>query len=121
MALVSCTECEGTVASTAPVCPHCGAPAPGGKTGKIVVSRKKAMTGFLNTMEIYLDGAPVGSLKNGESVTVNVLAGDYHLVVDTVGTAAARAREFRISIDHKQTLEFETGFSGLTGFYAKAV
>ena len=121
MALVNCTECNGTVADTAPTCPHCGAPTPGGKTSKVVVSRKKAMTGFANSVEVMLDGLEIASLKNGQSISVDVAAGEHRLEVDSLGPAPARGRQFTFRIDGNQTAEFESGFHAVKGFYAKAL
>lgn len=35
MALITCSECQGKVASTAAACPHCGAPVAGKRSSQI--------------------------------------------------------------------------------------
>jgi len=119
MALVKCTECAGTVADTAPTCPHCGAPTPGGKTSKVVVSRKKAMTGFANRVEVLLDGREIASLKSGQSIEIEVAAGEHVLDVDSIGPAPVRPRQFTFEVASNQSASFECGFSSLSGFFVK--
>lgn len=117
MALVKCAECGGSVSDSAPACPHCGAPAPGG--GTVVITRKKAMTGFANSIEVVIDGQVGGTVGKGESVAFDVTSGNHQIEANSFGPAPTRGKHINFQLGSGQTVHFETGFHAVTGFYLK--
>jgi predicted RNA-binding Zn-ribbon protein involved in translation (DUF1610 family) len=119
MALVPCKECGTEVAESAPTCPKCGVPNPAGKTCRVVINRKKAMTGFASRVEIAIDELSA-SIGNGESLTLDVAPGAHSISAACANPGGAVIeRGDRFELTSGQTASYECGFSGWSGFYFK--
>jgi len=120
VALVSCKECGAEVAESAPVCPKCGVPSPAGKTCQVSITRKRAMTGAVGTVEIGIDdlSAPIG---NGETLTLDVAPGEHSIAAVSsnplTGQVIERGDVFEVH--GGQAASYECGFSAWSGFYFK--
>ena len=118
--LIECKECGAKVADSASVCPRCGVSSPAGQTCQITISRKRAMTGAISTVEIYIDEKKLGSIKNGESVNFNLAPGNHQIqavCTNPAGPVVRRGGAFEVH--GCQSASFECGFSMLQGFYFK--
>ena len=118
--LVACKESGVKVADSAPVCPKCGVPNPAGRTCRLKIYRKRSMTAAISIVEIYIDEQIGGRVKNGETVTFDLVPGEHEVLAvctSPAGPTATRRGTFEVHIG--QTAEFECGFSLLSGFYLK--
>ncbi len=70
MALIACPECGNQVSDRAPTCPRCGVP--------ILVESKVVVYGYTQQfainpkVQVFWNGSLVGSVKKGESLTIDV-------------------------------------------------
>jgi len=118
--LIECKECGAKVADSAPVCPHCGVPNPAGQTCQVTISRKRAMTGAVSTVEIYIDEKKLGHIKNGETVNLNLAPGKHQIQAVCTNPAGPAIRGGgAFEIHGGQSASFECGFNMLKGFYFK--
>ena len=104
----NCKECGTEVASSARNCPECGIAYPGG-AGQLTIVRSSAMTGAMYSVEITIDGQPVGEVKNGSTVTFDLLAGEHQL--DVQGGGLSNSAVVRI-LDGQAT-KYQMSFSSL--------
>lgn len=119
MMLVACKECGVKIAESALVCPKCGVSNPAG-TCQLNIYRKRAMTGAISTVEIYIDGQIGGRVKNGETITFDLVSGEHEVTaVCTNPAPPAITRRGTFEVHVGQTAEFECGFSMVSGFYFK--
>lgn len=58
---------------------------PNGKMVRLTVVRKKRILGLAVPMRIIVDGNQIASLKNENSVDIDLPAGQHRLLIDTVG------------------------------------
>lgn len=77
--MIQCRECDHRISNSAPACPQCGAPTPGGKC-KLVFSRP-SFYGAAVSLEVLVDGMPYGSLGVRKKIEVPVSPGDHHVEV----------------------------------------
>lgn len=120
MALVSCKECGAEVAESAPVCPKCGVQNPAGKTCQVSITRKKALTGAVGTVEIGIDDLSA-QIGNGETLTLDLAAGGHSIeaVSSNPITGAVISRGDTFDLQGGQAANYECGFSAWSGFYFK--
>ena len=85
MALVSCKECGGEVADSAPTCPKCGVVNPGKATGELIITRKGKAAGWGSAVQIVVDGQLVGEVKNSKMFQVKLSAGEHNVSVQGGG------------------------------------
>jgi hypothetical protein len=119
--LIFCKECHAEVSESAPVCPKCGVPNPAGCNCQISISRKWTLGG-ISIIEIYIDEKMVGSIKNGETINLDLAPGEHEVVavcVNLAGPVITRGSKFEVY--GEQAVEFECGISGWSGFFFKQV
>jgi hypothetical protein len=108
MALIKCKECGSEVSSLAQTCPKCGIAHPGG-AGQLVVHRAHGITGAKSSVEIRIDGQPIGVVKNGGTASFDLLAGNYRLDVSGGGMSNSAVAQVHDGI----ATTFEVSFSSL--------
>lgn len=102
MALIQCGECKSEISDSAATCPRCGFSAPGGAS-KLTFVRPSLLGGAIR-VEVFVDGAPYGSLRAKGSLSVPVSPGNHHVELVTgqgksgVGTVAARGRDTTVTV-----------------------
>jgi len=55
------------------------------KTVKVVIIRTKKLIGCGIAMKVHIDGNKIGSLKNSESVEIDLPIGEHKLLIETFG------------------------------------
>lgn len=55
------------------------------KTVKVVITRAKKLIGCAIAMKVHIDGNKIGTLKNNESVEIDLPIGEHKLLIETVG------------------------------------
>lgn len=95
-----CTKCGKEIPDESRFCTFCGteienvnqqsnvntqSDTTNSKMIKLTVTRKKRMLGFAVPMKILIDGNQIASLKNDNSIDIELPAGQHRLIVDTVG------------------------------------
>lgn len=118
--LIVCKECGENVSDAAPTCPKCGVPNPAGLSSKLIITRKKAMTGGFSKIDIHIDEKFIGYLKNGDEAVLDITPGVHEVVAIFYPPAGDPVmRDLEISIGTGQSINLECGFNVLTGFYFK--
>ena len=55
------------------------------KTVKVVITRAKKLIGCAISMKVHVDGNRIGTIKNNESVEIDLPIGEHKLLIETVG------------------------------------
>ena len=55
------------------------------KTVKVVITRAKKLIGCAISMKVHVDGNRIGTIKNNESVEIDLPVGEHKLLIETVG------------------------------------
>lgn len=114
MPLVHCPDCEQEVSDSAPACPRCGRPSPGG-TCTLVVSRPGKML-FLSPLEVVVDGNRVGEVGSGKTLSLAVPPGSHRLQVEiTPPRQQRKTSAVDIQIPGSATVTAAITFSKLSG------
>jgi hypothetical protein len=96
MALISCPDCSNDVADSAPTCPVCGRPWPGGQS-KLEVRRAQRLSAGRVVMDVLIDGSYAGGLTAGKSLTVDVSPGRHRVECRmNAGPSKGAAEEFTV-------------------------
>jgi len=105
MALLPCRECGNEVSAEAPTCPKCGVPAPVGKSAQLVVTRKKALRGAINLVQVTVDDLDGGwaTLSMGERAGFPLLPGRHQLLV-SFDSNSDYYSSYEFEIAHDETL-----------------
>jgi len=89
--------------------PTTGVTTPGRASAQLVIHRKKAITGFLHAVKVDVDGVRVGSIKNGETNTFDVAAGQHYVGVNGGGLSGKAS----VNLRDGQTANFTMQFSSM--------
>lgn len=114
MALVICPDCSQKVSDSAPSCPKCGRPSPGGSCTLSV--RRPGKMLFLSPLEVKVDGITVATLNAGQSTSLRISPGSHRLQCEITPPSQGRkifAVDLQISGSSNNTAEIT--FSKLTG------
>lgn len=83
-----CTSCGKKMTDNSKIC----TPYVGGvglensqKMIKLIVTRKKSMLGMAVPMKVLIDGNQIASLKNDNSVEIDLPVGEHKMIIDTIG------------------------------------
>ena len=80
----------------------------------ITINRPKSYVGMIRKMKILIDEQEVGTLSNGESMTIDLAAGQHELVCK-VGKLEQPAR-FSFAINTGEEKIFDVGFKNLISY-----
>ncbi len=105
MALVTCKECGREVSSTAPTCPHCGAPFPGTVMGRLEIRRREQIIGSMQTLEFFLNDKKVASINPGQTATIDLPEGRYSYRATAWGGLKSDVYELTVSAGHTTKVE----------------
>ena len=94
---------------TPPQGPTTGVTTPGRASAQLVIHRKKAITGFLHAVKVEVDGVRVGRIKNGETATFDVAAGQHYVEVNGGGLSGKAS----VNLRDGQTANFTMQFSSM--------
>lgn len=83
------------------------------ESSKLIITRKSSATGFMYSVQVIVDGKPVGELKSGATYAFDLLPGSHSVQVAGGGLS----REVTITIAKGATVRYQTYFSnwGLLG------
>jgi|SRR5581483_4003006 len=70
MALIACPECGNEVSDRAPTCPKCGVPI--FRESKVIVYGYTQQFLVNPKVQVFWNGAPVGSVKKGDRLAIDV-------------------------------------------------
>ena len=114
MALVTCPDCAQEVSDSAPSCPKCGRPTPGGSC-TLSVARPGRML-FLSPLEVKIDGTTVATLNAGQSTSVAISPGNHRLQCEITPPRQSR-KIFAVDLQvaGSSTTSAEVTFSKLSG------
>ncbi len=114
MPLVNCLDCGQEVSDSAPACPRCGRPSPGGSC-TLAVSRPGKML-FLSPLDVVVDGNRVGELGSGKTMSLAISPGNHRLQVDiTPPRQQRKTSAVDIQTAGGATVTAEITFSKMTG------
>ncbi len=80
-----CKSCGKEITDNVSFCPHCGAPFREGSSNNrvIVFYREKSSIAKLASAKIFIDGTPIGELKEKERCSVTVSTGSHSVEIKT--------------------------------------
>ena len=114
MPLVTCPDCSQEVSDSAPSCPKCGRPTPGGTCTLNIVRPGKML--FLSPLEVKVDGNHVANLGAGQSTSLAISPGNHRLQCEI--TPPRQSRKIvaaDLQIGGASTTTAEITFSKMTG------
>lgn len=79
MAMIECKECNNRISDSAPVCPQCGAPSPGG-AHRLIFTRP-SFVGAAVGIDVFVDGMPYGRLGVRKKIEIPVSPGSHHVEI----------------------------------------
>ena len=79
MAMIKCPECGHDVSSKALSCPNCGNPINMRQEVPVKITRESKFAGGGCKIVVKIDGTLVGTVKNGSSITTNVMQGNHQI------------------------------------------
>lgn len=83
-----CTNCGKEIPDNSQFCTFCGNSLNTPNNSKMIklkVTRKKKLIGCAIPMKVLVDGNQIASLKNNNSIEIDIPAGEHKLIIDTVG------------------------------------
>jgi hypothetical protein len=95
MALISCPECGQQVSDKAPTCPNCGVPI--FQESKVVVYGYTQQFAINPKVHVFWNGAPVGSVKKGGSLSFDISADGEVSFKSSVRRASVRVQAGRVT------------------------
>ena len=108
MALIFCKECKAQISDAASICPQCGVAHPAlTKTGQMTILRQARTTGSFHPVQVIVDGAQAGELRDGGRLTLDLAQGSH--VVEAAGGGLSRRLE--VSVVEGDVLRYTTYFS----------
>lgn len=86
MAMIECKECNNRISDSAPACPQCGAPSPGG-AHRLIFTRP-SFVGAAVGIDVFVDGMPYGRLGVRKKIEIPVSPGSHHVeIINTRGSS----------------------------------
>ncbi len=79
MAMIKCPECGHDVSSKALSCPNCGNPINMRQEVPVRITRISKFAGGGCKIAVKIDGMLIGNVKNGSSITANVMQGSHQI------------------------------------------
>lgn len=95
MALIACRECKKQVSSKAPTCPGCGVPIL--RESKVVVYGYTQQFPINPKVQVFWNGAPVGSVKKGDCISFDIKADGEVSFKSSIRKASLRVHAGRVT------------------------
>jgi hypothetical protein len=95
VALIACPECEKQVSDKAPTCHGCGTPIL--RESKVVVYGYTQQFAINPKVQVFWNGAPVGSVKKGDCISFTIEADGEVSFKSSMRKASLRVRAGRLT------------------------
>ena len=121
MALILCSECGTEVSDKAATCPKCGVPINAAYEIPVYFEREKRFTASACRGDISIDGAYLGILLNGGTLSTHLLPGHHQVIAEAVPAIGGGGRKsvFNLEVPNEANeihvkCRMKNGFFGLT-------